>query len=223
MFRQVVAHRWAEGTDVARRAGYVDAMEALREIPELVGLRYGADAGHFPGNHEFVAVMDFPDFPSARRYVAHELHQHFVNDHARHVVDARTVVQHDWAVGTPAGLHHVTLPVTDVATSRAWYAATFDFRTRRELTDGGRLTGAVLRQLGTDLVLALQEDPERARALAGFNAVCLAAGTPADLDTILARLDSSGVPHTAPAAGHPGLVVDVPDPDGHVISIRTLL
>jgi hypothetical protein len=54
-------------------------------------------------------------------------------------------------------------------------------------------------------------------------AVCLAAGTPADLDTILARLDSAAVPHTVPAAGHPGLVVDVPDPDGHVIRIRTLL
>src|SRR3954463_2182635 len=110
-------------------------MESLRGIPELVALRHGEDAGHFPGNHEYVAVMDFADFAAARRYVASELHRSFVAEHASRVADARVVVQHDWATGAVSGLHHVKLPVTDVERSRDWYCTAFDFRPELEFRE----------------------------------------------------------------------------------------
>jgi hypothetical protein len=60
VFRQVVAHRWLPGTDAAARAGFRTAMESLRAIPELVALRHGDQGQFFAGNHDYVAVTDFP-------------------------------------------------------------------------------------------------------------------------------------------------------------------
>ena len=96
MFRQVVAIRWADDVSPEAKQGYRDALDALRAIPELLGLTWGDDARHFEGNFDFVAVMDFADFPSARRYVEHPLHQTYIHDHASKVVGDRVVVQHDW-------------------------------------------------------------------------------------------------------------------------------
>lgn len=56
----------------------------------------GDDAGHFEGNFDLVAVMDFADFDSARLYVQHPLHQAYVRDHAAKVVGERVIVQHEW-------------------------------------------------------------------------------------------------------------------------------
>ena len=223
MFRQVVAHRWAPDADAAARAGFREAMESLRAIPELVALRHGDDGRYFPGNHDYVAVMDFPDFAAARRYVGSDLHRAFIADHARSVVDSRVVVQHEWSRGAVTGLHHVKLPVTDVVRSSDWYQRAFDFSCEVEFPENGRLLGVALRSPGSDLRLALREDPRRAAALAGFDTVCLAVGTRADLDELLARLDSRGVDHGEPVTGHRGDAVDVPDPDGHLVRLHTLI
>ncbi len=96
VFRQVISIRWAAGVSAEVQQGYRDALESLRAIPELLGLTWGDDARHFEGNFDFVAVMDFADFASARVYVEHPLHQAYVRDHVRTVVGDRVVVQHDW-------------------------------------------------------------------------------------------------------------------------------
>ena len=100
MFRQVVSTRWAEGVSPEAKQEFRDALDRLRDIPELLALTWGDDAGHFEDNFDFVAVMDFADFASARRYVEHPLHQTYVRDHASQVVGARVVVQHDWTPPT---------------------------------------------------------------------------------------------------------------------------
>jgi hypothetical protein len=100
MFRQVVSIRWADGVTAEAKQGYRDALDSLREIPELLGLTCGDDARHFDGNFDFVAVMDFADFASARVYVEHPLHQAYIRDHASKVVGDRVVVQHDWSPPT---------------------------------------------------------------------------------------------------------------------------
>ena len=96
MFRQVVAIRFIDGISEHSKQDFRNAIEALREIPELLGLTWGDDARHFEGNFDFVAVMDFADFDAARTYVAHPLHQSYVSNHASKVVAERVVVQHDW-------------------------------------------------------------------------------------------------------------------------------
>ena len=96
MFRQVVVTQWADGVSPEAKQAYRDAIERLRAIPELLAMTYGDDAGHFDDNFDFVVVADFADFESARRYVAHPLHQAYVREHASKVVGRRVVVQHDW-------------------------------------------------------------------------------------------------------------------------------
>jgi catechol 2,3-dioxygenase-like lactoylglutathione lyase family enzyme len=132
-------------------------------------------------------------------------------------------VQYDWAQGDISGLHHIKLPVTDVTTSRTWYSHALGAETEVEFREDGVLRGVGLRLAASGLRLALREDPERARALAGFDALCLAVGTPADLDQLLDRLGRLGIAHTPPVTGHRGVAADVPDPDGHLLRIHTLI
>jgi Stress responsive A/B Barrel Domain len=99
VFRQVISIRWADGISAEAKQEYRDALDSLRGIPELLGLTWGDDARHFEGNFDFVVVMDFADFASARVYVDHPLHQTYVRDHASKVVGDRVVVQHDWNPG----------------------------------------------------------------------------------------------------------------------------
>jgi catechol 2,3-dioxygenase-like lactoylglutathione lyase family enzyme len=222
VFRQVVAHRWSPETDAGARDGFRVAMESLRAIPELIDLHHGDDAGHFTGNHDYVAVLDFPDFAAARRYVASPVHEAFVREHASSAVDSRVVVQHDWAVGAVSGLHHVKLPVSDVSCSVEWYGRAFGFTPAWELREDGELRGAALRHPESVLQLALRRDPERAAALAGFDTLCLAVGTRSDLDAVLEGLDQRGVHHGSPFPGRGGDAVDVSDPDGHLVRLHTL-
>jgi hypothetical protein len=99
VFRQVVATRWADGVTPEAKQAFRDALDGLRAIPQLIAMTYGDDAGHFEGNYDFVAVQDFADFASARRYVAHPLHQAYLRDHASKVVGQRVIVQHEWGLG----------------------------------------------------------------------------------------------------------------------------
>lgn len=95
MFRQVVAIRWADGATTDAKQAFRDALDGLRAIPELLAMTCGDDAGHFDDNFDFVAVMDFADFASARVYVEHPLHQAYIRDHASKVIRERVVVQHE--------------------------------------------------------------------------------------------------------------------------------
>ena len=101
MFRQVVMYRWHEGLSTEDLRGFREALERLRAIPELIDMTCGDDVGLFEGNFDFVVVMDFAEFESARRYVAHPLHQTYVRDYANRVVAERVIVQHEWDGATP--------------------------------------------------------------------------------------------------------------------------
>ena len=43
-----------------------------------------------------------------------------------------------------------------------------------------------------------------------------------DLDQWCARLDTLGVRHSAPAQGHLGWYIEVPDPDGIIVELHTI-
>ena len=96
MFRQVVVSKWVDGTSAEAKQDFREAVERLREIPELLAMTYGDDAGHFDDNFDFVVVADFADFESARRYVAHPVHQTYVQNYASKLIGQRIVVQHNW-------------------------------------------------------------------------------------------------------------------------------
>ena len=222
MFRQVIAYRWAEGVTDEDKAAFRETFSGLRAIPELTSLRFAEDARYFDGNFDVTAVMDFPDFVAARRYVADERHQTYVRVFASTMIGERVVVQHDWAVGDLAGIHHSTLPVSNVAHSAGWYETAFGFAKLDEIREANLHEITMVHpETGTTVVLRL--DPPRAAALAGFDALTFAVGTLDDLHAITAHLDAHAVAHGPPTPSGTGVHVDVPDPDGILVRVSTLL
>jgi catechol 2,3-dioxygenase-like lactoylglutathione lyase family enzyme len=221
LFRQVVAHRWAAGLGDEAKEAFRTGLQGLRGIPELAGLRAGDDAGHFAGNFDYVAVLDFADFAAARRYVNHPLHRSFIEHHARTCLAERVVVQHDWGSGSVASFHHVKIPVTDVQRSRDWYSRLFGFVQEIEFIADGVLAGVGLRHPDSALRLALRGDPQRSRAMADFDLAALAVSTLADLRAMAARAASLGIGHGPIIKGHLGWACDIPDPDGILVRLYT--
>jgi catechol 2,3-dioxygenase-like lactoylglutathione lyase family enzyme len=117
-----------------------------------------------------------------------------------------------------SGIHHVKLPVSDVAASRAWYERVLGFALEIEFEEDGVVRGVALGRDGVGL--ALRHDPERAAALSGFDALALLVPERAQVGDWAARLDEAGEPHGGIVTGHGGgsVLVGLHDPDG--IEIR---
>jgi catechol 2,3-dioxygenase-like lactoylglutathione lyase family enzyme len=119
-----------------------------------------------------------------------------------------------------SGFHHVKLPVSDVGASRAWYERVLGFETTVEFVEDGTVRGVALAREGADGQLALRHDPDRAKALSGFDALALRVPTREGVRSWQARLDEAGEPHGGVVTGHRGgaVLVGLHDPDG--IEIR---
>jgi catechol 2,3-dioxygenase-like lactoylglutathione lyase family enzyme len=76
-----------------------------------------------------------------------------------------------------AGVHHLKLPVTDLARSREWYQSRLGYQLLVEFVEQGQLMGCALAHPNGGPPLALRLDPERARAAAGFRLLRLACPT----------------------------------------------
>ena len=119
-----------------------------------------------------------------------------------------------------SGFHHVKLPVSAVAHSRDWYTGVLGFITDIEFVEDGVLMGVGLAHEGMPAGIALRHDPERAKAMSGFDALALLVPTREEVHAWKARLDEAGVPHGGIITGHRGgaVLVGLRDPDA--IEIR---
>ena len=117
------------------------------------------------------------------------------------------------------GIHHVKLPVSDVARSRAWYEQVLGFEQSIEFAEDGVVNGVALRRDGCQPQIALRHDPDRARAWSGFDAVALLVPSRDDVQRWSAHLEQLAEPHDL-VRGHTGglVLVGLHDPDG--IEIR---
>src|SRR5262249_59190170 len=75
-----------------------------------------------------------------------------------------------------AGVHHLKLPVTDLARSRDWYQTRLGYQVVAELVEQGQLMGYAMTHSNGGPALALRLDPDRARAAARCHYVVI--GTP---------------------------------------------
>ena len=122
-----------------------------------------------------------------------------------------------------AGIHHVKLPVTDLARSLEWYRSRLGYEVQIEFVEQGTLMGYALAQPGGGPGLALRLDPARARAAAGFDYFAFGVPGKPELDQIAARLDALGQPHAGVHMATLGWILPgVPDPDGHAIRFYTM-
>jgi catechol 2,3-dioxygenase-like lactoylglutathione lyase family enzyme len=118
------------------------------------------------------------------------------------------------------GIHHVTLPVTDLPRSRDWYVDVFGLSVlvNEETADG--LVGVTLEHPSGTLVY-LRAAPRQAAALRGFALLSLSTPDRAEIDRWAGHLDACGVGHSGVRPAHLGWVLDVVDPDGLVVQLRT--
>ena len=65
-----------------------------------------------------------------------------------------------------AGIHHLKLPVTDLARSREWYQSRLGYRVQMEFVEQGTLMGYALAHPNGGPPLGLRLSPELARAAA---------------------------------------------------------
>jgi catechol 2,3-dioxygenase-like lactoylglutathione lyase family enzyme len=120
---------------------------------------------------------------------------------------------------TMTGIHHVRLPVSDLAVSRAFWQDVLGYEWEFDFPgENGPAATAMRHPLGGPNVV-LWLDPERARVSAGF--VWFGIGLPSahDVERLRDHLDALSIPH----GGIQGAFVDVKLPfvelpDGHLVS-----
>lgn len=114
------------------------------------------------------------------------------------------------------GIHHVKIPVSDLARSREWYERVLGYEVTMEFRDDD----GVVRGLGGnppglgDTGLALREAPEKASAMSGWDPIAFGVSGREEIDRWVEQLDAEGVEHTPVIRASIGWIVAFHDPDG---------
>jgi catechol 2,3-dioxygenase-like lactoylglutathione lyase family enzyme len=121
-----------------------------------------------------------------------------------------------------AGVHHLKLPVTDLARSREWYQSRLGYQLLVEFVEQGQLMGCALAHPNGGPGLALRLDPERARAAAGFDYFAIGVPDKGAIDQLAARLTALGEQHAGVHWATIGWILPhLHDPDGHEVRFYT--
>ena len=122
-----------------------------------------------------------------------------------------------------AGVHHLKLPVTDLARSLEWYRSRLGYDVQVEFVEQGTLMGYGLAHPAGGPNLGLRLDPERARAAAGFDYFAIGVPDRAAIDQLARKLDELGQPHAGVHRASLGWILpEVLDPDGHALRFYTM-
>jgi catechol 2,3-dioxygenase-like lactoylglutathione lyase family enzyme len=126
-------------------------------------------------------------------------------------------------VSTPAitGIHHVKLPVSDLATSQAWYERVLGFQVTLEFEDEDGVVRGVagsIPGLG-EVGIALRQNPKAAKGFAGFDPVSFGIADREAAEAWAAWLDTQGIDHSPVIEATVGWIVGFHDPDGTEIRL----
>jgi catechol 2,3-dioxygenase-like lactoylglutathione lyase family enzyme len=122
-----------------------------------------------------------------------------------------------------AGIHHLKLPVTDLARSREWYQSRLGYQVQMEFVEQGRLMGYGMSHPRGGPPLALRLDPERARAAAGFDYFTIGVPGKDAIEQLAARLAALGEQHAGVHWASIGWILPgLHDPDGHEVRFYTI-
>lgn len=122
-----------------------------------------------------------------------------------------------------AGIHHLKLPVTDLARSRDWYMSRLGYQVQMEFVEQGRLMGYALSHPNGGPPLGLRLDPERARAAAGFDYFSIGVPDKDAINQLADRLAALGERHAGVHWASIGWILpELHDPDGHEVRFYTI-
>jgi catechol 2,3-dioxygenase-like lactoylglutathione lyase family enzyme len=120
------------------------------------------------------------------------------------------------------GVHHLKLPVSDLARSRAWYESRLGYRMSMEFVEQGTLMGLGLSHPNGGPDLALRLDPERAAAAAGFDYFAIGVPDQSAIQALAQRLSALGEEHAGVHRASIGWILPMlHDPDGHEVRFYT--
>ncbi|MFN8028639.1 MAG: VOC family protein [Acidimicrobiia bacterium] len=127
------------------------------------------------------------------------------------------------ATGQILGLHHVKIPVSDMARSREFYERVLELEPLTEFRDDhdGVVRGVVYRSKG-DLMISLREQPVAAAGLRGYDPFAMLLRGRADIDHWVDRLDELGIDHDPVVEATVGSMLRFLDPDGIEVRFYTL-
>jgi len=121
-----------------------------------------------------------------------------------------------------AGVHHLKLPVTDLARSSEWYRSRLGYELWAEMAEQGQLMGIALAHPNGGPPLALRLDPERALSAAGFDYFAIGVPDKEAIDELASRLTSQGEQHAGVHRASIGWILPLlHDPDGHEVRFYT--
>jgi catechol 2,3-dioxygenase-like lactoylglutathione lyase family enzyme len=122
-----------------------------------------------------------------------------------------------------AGVHHLKLPVSDLARSRAWYESRLGYEVQVEFVEEGTLMGIAMRHPDGGPVLGLRLNPDKARAAAGFDYFAIGVPDRASIEALAARLTELGETHAGVHWATIGWILPMlHDPDGHEVRFYTI-
>ena len=122
-----------------------------------------------------------------------------------------------------AGVHHLKLPVSDLARSRAWYESRLGYTVQVEFVEQGTLMGLGLTHPAGGPDLALRLDPDRAAAAAGFDYFAVGVPDRDAIEELGARLTALGEEHAGVHPASAGWILPLlHDPDGHEVRFYTI-
>lgn len=122
-----------------------------------------------------------------------------------------------------AGVHHLKLPVADLARSRAWYESRLGYRVTTEFVEQDVLMGVGMAHPNGGPDLALRLDPDRARAAAGFDYFAIGVTDRDAIEALAERLTSLGEEHAGVHHASIGWILPLlHDPDGHEVRFYTV-
>jgi len=119
------------------------------------------------------------------------------------------------------GIHHIKLPVSDLARSREWYERVLGLKVELEFPDHDGVVRGVGGHIG-DVPVALRAQETAAAGLAGFDPVCFAIADRQAAEEWIAHLDALGVGHPPIVEATTGWMVRVQDPDGIEIRLYSM-
>jgi catechol 2,3-dioxygenase-like lactoylglutathione lyase family enzyme len=121
-----------------------------------------------------------------------------------------------------AGVHHLKLPVTDLARSRDWYQSRLGYQVVAEFVEQGQLMGYAMAHPHGGPPLALRLDPDRARAAAGFDYFAIGVPDKEAISQLADRLTALGEQHAGVHWASIGWILPLlHDPDGHEVRFYT--